>query len=84
MGGSRIRFSRHAQVRIRERGIALTLIEDAIANGESFRYFHEGIWKDGYYESNSGVFVGMIDDLVTTVIKGASEGYIANLRAGAP
>ncbi len=84
IGDRAFRLSRHAARRMTERGIATAMLVEALTNGEGFRYFHEGSWKDGYYDRSTGVFVGVIDEVITTVIRGASESYIANLRAGAP
>jgi hypothetical protein len=58
------------------------MVARTVLGGDHFRYFHDGTWKDGYYDRSSTTFVGVKDEIVTTVIKGATESYIANLKAG--
>ena len=59
--------------------VTLTLLE-----GEQFRYFHEGSWKDGYHDPLTRMFVSVADDTIVTVMARVRPRYIANLKAGAP
>lgn len=56
-----------------ERGISLNAVDDALAM-QPFNYFHDGVWKIGYYDSASRV---------TTVIR-TGPNYISNLQAATP
>lgn len=47
---------------------------------QSFRYFHDGVWKTGYYDARSKVFVGTVNGTATAVIK-TGQSYINNLKA---
>ncbi len=79
-----IEVSEHAAMRITQRGVSLDAVENVITNQEPFQYFHEGIWKTGYYDAASEIFVGIVDNIVTTVIEGASQNYINNLQSVEP
>ena len=84
IGERTLRISDHALDRLRLRGISTEVMAETILKGEHFQYFHDGIWKDGYYDKRSALFVGVVDEIITTAIKGVSDSYIANLKAGAP
>jgi hypothetical protein len=64
--------------------LTLDAVEGVVTNQQPFRYFHNGVWKTGYYDSSSRVFVGTVDDTVTTVINNATPKYIQNLQAAQP
>ena len=66
------------------RGLTLDAVEEVVTSQQPFRYFHSGVWKTGYYDTASRVFVGTIDDMVTTDISAASPRYIQNLQAAQP
>lgn len=51
---------------------------------DSFQYLHQNVWKTGYYDSTSRIFLGSMGGKVTTVIKDASLKYINNLKAAKP
>ncbi len=60
-------------------GITNTNVQDALAT-QPFDYFHDGVWKVGYYDSGTRVFVGTVGDTITTTIK-TGPNYIRNLQA---
>jgi hypothetical protein len=78
--GIDFQLSEHAINRMAERGISLEEVESAFENAESFSYFHEGVWKTGYYDPVSKIFMGEINGTVTTVINNTSPQYIQNLK----
>lgn len=53
-------------------------------SSESFRCFHEGVWKTGFYDPVSKVLVGSVNGEVTTVFGNATAKYISNLKAAHP
>jgi hypothetical protein len=55
-----------------------------VNSAQPFRYFHDGSWKTGYYDPASGVFVGVAENTITTVINNAKPQYIENLKAAQP
>ena len=61
-----------------QRDITLDEIIAAMTHGVTFRSYHNGTWKDGYYHSETHVFVGIVGQVVLTVTR-ASERYIDNL-----
>lgn len=46
--------------------------------------YHGGVWKVGYYDSTTKVFIGTIDNKVLTVILDAKPNYIKNLKVVRP
>jgi len=79
-----VEVTQHAALRITQRGLTLDQVEGVLQDEQPFQYFHAGQWKTGYYDPNSGVFVGTANGNVTTVINGAKPQYIANLQAAQP
>lgn len=79
-----LEVSEHAALRVTQRGLTLDAVEGVVTNQQPFRYFHNGVWKTGYYDPASRVFVGTVDDTVTTVINNATPKYIQNLQAAQP
>lgn len=77
-----INVSEHAAQRMTQRGISIDAVDTALAT-QSFRYFHDGVWKTGYYDAGSKVFVGTVIGTATTVIK-TGQNYINNLKAAGP
>lgn len=55
-----------------------------VSSQRGFEYFHEGVWKTGYYDPDRAVFVGTSGGQVTTVIGDVSENYIRNLQQARP
>lgn len=47
-------------------------------------YFHNGAWKEGFYDPVSKVVLGGAEGRVTTVINNAKQKYIDNLKAASP
>ena len=49
-----------------------------------FPYFHEVVWKTGFYDPTSRIFLGTVGGRVTTVIDRVKPGYISNLQKVTP
>ena len=79
-----LRFTRHAQARIQERGVSRERVEQAIEKGESFRYFHQAKWKTGYYDAGQRLFIATDGNVVITVITDADREYIERLKSKGP
>src|SRR4030067_645831 len=79
-----LEVSEHAARRITQRGLSLDIVENVVTKQKAFQYFHEGVWKTGYYDAASRVFVGTVNNTVRTVIGGASANYIRNLQGVRP
>ena len=79
-----VEVSPHAALRITQRGLTLDKVESVIENEQPFQYFHAGQWKTGYYDANSGTFVGVSNGSIRTVIANAKPQYIGNLQAAQP
>ena len=73
----------HGIERIAFRSISLREVEAATTMAP-FRYYHEGLWKVGYYDPASNLFVGTIDNVVATVIRPRNGNYLRNLKAARP
>lgn len=78
-GSQAIEVSSHAARRMTQRGISIDVVESTLTHSP-FQYFHQGVWKSGYYDPAARTFIGTVDDTVTTVIDNASPNYIQNLR----
>ena len=50
---------------------------------EPSRYYHDGLWKLGYYDPSTRTFVGRAADTIKTVTR-AAPGDIDNLKANMP
>jgi RHS repeat-associated protein len=75
----------HAGKRMVQRGIRLDAIDRAVQNNKPFKYFHQGVWKTGYYDRGSNLFVGSVNGKVTTVFRpDRGIGYIKDLKAAKP
>jgi hypothetical protein len=83
VGSGAIEVSEHAALRMAQRGVSINSAEAALAQNP-FQYFHGGVWKTGYYDTTSRVFIGTVNGEVTTVISNASTNYISNLQAVLP
>lgn len=77
--GGTLEVSEHAALRMSQRGIHVDIVDDVVSSQRGFEYFHDGVWKTGYYDPNRAVFVGTYGDQVTTVIGDVTENYIHNL-----
>jgi hypothetical protein len=70
--------------RMEQRGVTLEEVIQVMRSTVAFSYRHEGIDKVGYYDANRTLFVGTIDGLVTTVIKGIGQDYVDRLMKVKP
>ncbi len=70
----------HALKRMNLKGISVDQANEAL-DRISFRYFHDGVWKLGYYNPDSKVFVAVnvTEKFVYTVINKVNYQYIYNL-----
>ena len=82
-GSGSLEVTEHAALRLTQRGISIDAAE-ATLKQQPFRYFHNGTWKNGYYDPGSNIFLGSVDGRVTTVINNVKPGYIDNLKAAGP
>jgi hypothetical protein len=82
-GSTSLEVSEHAALRLTQRGISIDEAEATLAQ-DSFQYLHQNVWKTGYYDSTTRIFLGSVSGKVTTVIKDASLKYINNLKAAKP
>jgi hypothetical protein len=81
---STIQLSEHALQRMIERGITFDQIQNIINNTDPFPYFHDGIWKIGYYDPTTGIFISRVGNSILTVIAGVDPQYIQNLQGARP
>lgn len=79
---AKLRFSRHAERRLSQRGVTRGDVENLVAQGQPFEYRHAGKLKTGYYDARTGLFVATEGGVVLTVIAGATPDYIARLKKG--
>jgi hypothetical protein len=82
-GSETLDVTDHAALRMTQRGVSIDAVENTLSQ-PSFQYFHEGVWKTGYYDPASRIFVGSVDGNVTTVINDVGPNYIKNLLAATP
>jgi hypothetical protein len=61
-----------------QRGVSIDLLESTLAQ-TPFRYFHEGIWKTGYYDPHARIFAATDGSKVATVVNNVTPNYIRNL-----
>lgn len=61
-------MSDHAVDQMIARRISSTSIQNAINNGIRFNYYHEGVWKQGFYNISSRILVATYRGNITTVI----------------
>ena len=78
-----LEVSEHAAERMTQRGISIDALDSTLTQ-QPFQYWHEGVWKTGYYDPLTKIFAGTVDDTVTTVIGKATQNYINNLKAVTP
>lgn len=79
-----LRFTEHARRRMEERGVSEREVRAAVEEGETFRYWHAGKWKTGYYEPDKRLFIAADGPVVITVITGASRRYVEGLKRKKP
>jgi hypothetical protein len=68
----------HMALRMSQRGISMDVVETTLTKAVPTPYFHEGIWKLGFWNAEAKVFIGTIQGRITTVMQ-SSERYIQNL-----
>jgi hypothetical protein len=82
--GSRdLEISEHALLRMARREVSVPQLEEAL-RAQPFQYYHEGVWKAGYYDPVSRIFVGELQGKVLTVISDVKPQYIENLLRAKP
>jgi hypothetical protein len=83
-GSAELRLSPHAIKRMNQRAILIKDVEKVAGNAEPFPYYHDGIWKNGYYDSQSKIFFGEFNGEIKTVINDVTPQYIKNLQKSKP
>lgn len=74
----------HAVERMRRRNVSPQDVESVIKGTKPFDYFHEGVWKKGYYDPSSSLFIATYGREIKTVINNATENYVHKLRLKRP
>lgn len=77
---AKLRFTKHAERRLRERRVSRESVERLVASTKPFPYLHDGRMEQGYYDEPSKLFVATADGAVITVITGATPRYVDKLR----
>ena len=77
-------FTTHALARMEERGVSREQVLRAVERGESFPYYHQSVWKTGYYDPGQKLFLATDQAVVITVITGATRGYVERLKRKKP
>jgi hypothetical protein len=57
----------YALQRMEQRGISVNQL-NATLQQKPFEYFHDGLWKLGYYDPATQIFVAVYDGVIKTVI----------------
>lgn len=81
-GQQTLAITGHAISRAVERGVTLAQIERVIQTGQRIIYHHQGVWKTGYYDAASRLFVATKGGTVITVITDVPPQYLTNLTGG--
>jgi RHS repeat-associated protein len=81
---TRLGITEHAVERMGERGFTVERIQSTVSTGQSFKYFHEGVWKVGFYDPQSKTFVAAAAGRILTVINNVKPQYIENLKRLTP
>ena len=76
----------HAALALSQRNVGIHALDDLVSSSEGFPYWHDGLWKTGYYDPATRLFAGTAEGRVTTVIQGSrvNANYINNLQAARP
>lgn len=75
-------LTKHAVQRIQLRGVSVEQARLALGK-EPFSYFHEGMWKSGYYDPSSKVFIAKtVDGNINTIMNNVDKSYIRRLQGG--
>ena len=70
----------HPIERMMERGVNTDTFIDTIKNSETFKYIEKGREQIGYYCEKTKIFVGKVENRVTTIITDVKRSYIDNLK----
>jgi hypothetical protein len=62
----------------RDHLLDVAAVEKTLSTSLPTPYFHDGIWKLGFWNAEARVFVGTVEGRITTVMR-SSEGYIRKL-----
>jgi len=80
-----LEVNEHAAYRMAGRRISVDEVDAVVGHSSPFVYFHKGVWKTGYYDAGSNIFVATYKHEVLSVFKpGAGTQYIKNLTAKRP
>ncbi len=79
-----LRFTKHAEQRMKERGVDHDTVRGIIGSVEPFKYWHQGKWKTGYYDVQKRLFIATDGDVVITVIADAEPRYVDGLKKKKP
>jgi RHS repeat-associated protein len=81
VGNKGYNFTDHAIKRIAERNVNGSKVINILQNTKPIQYFHEGVMKNGYYDSVSKIFIGQVQSSgkITTIIDNVKPSYINNL-----
>jgi len=79
-----VQFDSHGLLAMEERGISPEEVRDAM-RGFTFAYEHDGLWKIGYYNADTNVFVARSGNTILTVFNpSAGFRYVQNLLGEKP
>jgi hypothetical protein len=79
-----LRFTKHAEQRMKERGVDHDTVRGIIGSVKPFKYWHQGKWKTGYYDVQKRVFIATDGNVVITVIADAEPRYVEGLKRKKP
>lgn len=83
IGATNYKFSEHSIMRIAQKVGAGNVgsIINTLNNVKPFEYFHENVWKLGYYDVATKIFVAQVksSQIITTISTNVSQNYINNL-----
>jgi len=83
--GNELEVSNHLLNRMGKREVSIDQLQQALQL-KPFRYFHEGVWKLGYYDVANRIFVAVdeVTQKIITVITNVQPQYIENLQKVVP
>ena len=79
-----LKLSDHAVERMAARGVSSGRVQQTLNVAKPFEYFHDGVWKTGYYDASTRTFVARVGDEISTVITDVSKDYIRGLKEANP
>ncbi|WP_449486056.1 polymorphic toxin-type HINT domain-containing protein [Streptomyces avidinii] len=75
-------FTSHSLQRLRERGVSPEEALQVLGN-QPFSYRHDDLWKSGYYDPSTKIFIAKtIDGNINTVMTNVERAYINRLTGG--